>query len=270
MTSHFPANDRVSITLDNDGVAHVRLVRTDKLNALDDAMFARLLDAGQALFETKGLRAVVLAGEGRAFCTGIDTSMFALLSSPDAARLAMRTHGNANRYQQAAMQWRKLPVPVIAAIHGVCFGGGLQLASGADIRICTPDARLSVMELKWGLVPDMGGFALWRTTVRDDLLRELIYSNREFSGTEAVQLGFATYADADPMARAIAMARDIAGKNPDAVRAAKALTNRSADAGTDEILIAESHAQDKLIGSRNQKEAVASQMERRAAQFVDH
>lgn len=269
MTSHFPANDRVSIAMDEDGVAHVRLVRRDKLNALDQAMFARLLDAGQALFETKGLRAVVLAGEGRAFCAGIDTSMFALLSSADAPRLAMRTHGNANAYQQAAMQWRKLPVPVIAAIHGVCFGGGLQLASGADIRIVAPDARLSVMELKWGLVPDMGGFALWRGAVRDDLLREAIYSNREFSGEQAVELGFATGVDTDPLARAVALARDIAAKNPDAVRAAKALANRAADAGTDEILLAESHAQDKLMGSGNQKEAVASQMERRAARFVD-
>lgn len=269
MIAHFRPNDRISITMEDDGVAQVRLTRTGKLNALDDAMFATLLEAGQALFETRGLRAVVLAGEGRAFCAGIDLSLFSVLSAPGAPKLAERTRGNANRYQQVAMQWRKLPVPVIAAIHGICFGGGLQLASGADIRIVTPDARLSIMEMKWGLVPDMGGFALWRGMVRDDILRDLLYTAREFSGEDAAQWGFATYADAAPLERATRIAREIAGKSPNAIRTAKELANRVADSDLDEILLAESRAQDKLIGSRNQGEAVASQMERRPPRFTD-
>lgn len=266
----FKPNERVSLTVEDDGVAQLRMIRADKLNALDAAMFDALLDAGQALFENRSVRAVVLAGEGRAFCAGIDLGNFAKSAEGAAAPdFTTRTHGNANRFQQAALQWRKLPVPVIAAVHGVCFGGGLQIASGADIRVVAPDARLSIMEMKWGLVPDMGGYALWRGMVRDDVLRDLIFTNREFSGEEAVQLGLATHVDADPVARATAIARDIAQRNPHAIRAAKALCNRVPDAAADEILFAESHEQHKLKGSRNQLEAVRSQMEKRPADFID-
>jgi len=183
--------------------------------------------------------------------------------------LTQRTHGNANRLQQAAMQWRKLPMPVIAAVHGVCFGGGLQIAGGADIRVVAPEARLAVMEMKWGIVPDMGGFALWRGCVREDVLRMLTYTNREFSGEEALALGFATLVDADPVARAMALAQDIAQRSPTAVRAAKSLFNRSVDMPVDEILAAESFEQQRLLGTRNQLEAVRSQTEGRAPQFVD-
>ena len=155
-------------------------------------------------------------------------------------KLTDRTHGNANMFQQVAMLWRKLPMPVIAAVHGVCFGGGLQIASGADIRVIAPDARLAVMEMKWGLIPDMGGYALWRGLVRDDVLRELTYTNREFSGAEALGLGFATYVDENPHARAMAIAHEIANRNPEAMREAKALFNEYADMDEDAILMAES------------------------------
>ncbi|MFA9201773.1 MAG: crotonase/enoyl-CoA hydratase family protein, partial [Cypionkella sp.] len=175
---NFRANDRVSIELEEDGVAQVRLIRADKLNALDAEMFDRLIEAGQALQNMRGLRAVVLAGEGRAFCAGLDLASFSRNRS-DEPPLTERTFGNANRAQQVAMQWRKLPVPVIAAVHGVCFGGGLQIASGADVRVVAPDTRMAVMEMRWGLVPDMGGIALWRGLVRDDVLRELTFTNRE-------------------------------------------------------------------------------------------
>ena len=183
--------------------------------------------------------------------------------------LVDRTHGNANRPQQAAMTWRKLPVPVIAAVHGVCFGGGLQIAGGADIRIIAPDARLAVMEVRWGLVPDMAGYVLWRGNVRADVLRELTYTHREFSGEEAVALGFATHVDADPLARALAMAQTIAGMSPHAVRSAKALFNRTPDMAVDAVLQAESIAQHELLHSPNQREAVMAGMERRAPRFAD-
>ena len=167
------------------------------------------------------------------------------------------------------MQFRKLPVPVIAAIHGVCLGGGLQIAAGADLRVATPDARLCVMETKWGIVPDMGHFALWRGLVRPDLLRELTYTHREFSGEEALAMGFVSHCHADPLARALEIAAEIALQSPTAMRAAKALFSRSDDAATDDILIAEAIEQQRLIGSRNQIEAVASQMAGRSANFVD-
>jgi enoyl-CoA hydratase/carnithine racemase len=269
MQVDFRANERVSITLEQSGVAQVRMIRADKMNALDPAMFDTLIEAGHALYDMPGLRAVVLSGEGRAFCAGLDMASMADTARHDRTPLTERSHGNANRAQQVAMQWRKLPVPVVAAVHGVCFGGGLQIACGADIRVVDPATRMAVMEMKWGLVPDMGGYALWRGTVRDDVLRELTYTNREFSGAEAQSLGFATLVDANPVARATSIAEEIASRNPHAQRAAKRLFNRYLQVSEDEILMDESIEQQKLIGSKNQIEAVLSQMQKRAAEFVD-
>ena len=269
MQNAFANDDRVTLSMGEDGVAQVRLARADKFNALDAAMIDRLIEAGHALHQLRGLRAVVLAGEGRGFCSGLDLASFSSGAALDAERLAERSHGNANRFQQVAMQWRKLPVPVITAIHGVCFGGGLQIASGADIRVAAPDARLAILEMKWGIVPDMGGYALWRGLVRDDVLRELIYTNREFSGAEALRLGFATIVDDAPIERATALAMVIAGRSPHAIRAAKHLANQSRDLSVDAMLLAESHAQHDLILSRNQLEAVKSQLEGRSPKFDD-
>ncbi|MDF8331940.1 crotonase/enoyl-CoA hydratase family protein [Novosphingobium sp. HBC54] len=261
-------HDRVSITIE-DHVAHVLLDRPDKMNALDDAMFDALIDAGHHLHDMRGVRCAVLSGAGRAFCAGLDLSSMGNPERLKDTALTERTHGNANRPQQAAMVWRKLPMPVIAAVHGVCFGGGLQIASGACFRIVAPDTRLAVMEVKWGLVPDMGGYALWHGNVRDDVLRELTYTHREFSGEEAVLLGFATHTDADPLGRAMALAREIAGKSPHAVRAAKSLSTRTAHMDADRALMAESMAQHELMYSRNQIESVRAGMEKRPPEFVD-
>lgn len=262
-------HDRVSITIE-DHVAHVLLDRADKMNALDDAMFEGIVAAGSHLHTAKGVRSVVLSGAGRSFCAGLDLSSMGNTDRwGSGGSLTDRTHGNANRAQQAAMVWRKLPMPVIAAVHGVCFGGGLQVMSGADIRIVAPDARLAVMEVKWGLVPDMGGYVLWRGNVRDDVLRELTYTHREFNGTEAAAFGFATHADPDPLGRAMALAKEIASKSPTAVRGAKMLSNRTALMDEDQALMAESVAQHELMYSRNQIEAVKAGMEKRAGDFVD-
>lgn len=269
MKHDFPQNDRVSLRLAANGVAQVALIRTDKLNALDPPMFDALIEVGQVLFEMPGLRAVVLSGEGAGFCAGLDLASMQDLDVEAALSLSQRRYGNANVFQQVALQWRKLPVPVVAAIHGACLGGGLQIAGGADIRVAAPDARLAVLETKWGIVPDMGGFALWRGLVRDDVLRELTYTHREFTGKQARALGFVTHVDAEPLALATQIADAIAAQSPHAVRSAKALFTRAADGSLDEILLAESLEQHKLIGSRNQIEAVRSQMERRAAAFVD-
>jgi len=259
------SNDRISIDLDAAGVAHVRLMRGDKMNALDPAMFAAIIEAGEILHTLSGARVVVLSGEGRAFCAGLDTSSFTKQPSD----LLPRTHGNSNTFQQVATLWRKLPMPVIAAVHGVCFGGGLQIASGADIRIAHPETRMAIMELKWGLVPDMGGYALWRGLVRDDILRELIYTNREFTGEEGQEYGLVTYLDADPLARANAIAAEIANRNPHAIRAAKRLQAVMIERDTDAILLEESVEQDAIMRTPNQIEAVMAAMQKRAPKFED-
>lgn len=262
-------DERISFVLGDHGVAQVRLNRPDKMNALDPAMFDAIVETGEKLRSMKGLRAVVLAGEGRAFCAGLDLGSMAAGGSNPAMKLAERTHGNANRAQEAAMTWRKCPVPVIAAVHGVCFGGGLQIASGADIRVVHPDTRMAVMEMRWGLVPDMGGYALWRGLVRSDRLRELTYTNREFDGREALELGLATFLEDDPLARATAIASEIANRNPEAMREAKRLFDVMDDQGSDAILLAESEAQDRVIRRPNQIEAVMAGMQKRRPNFSD-
>ena len=268
-------SDRVSVTI-TDGVADVRLVRADKMNALDAAMFEALVVTTERLANEKGVRAVVLSGEGKAFCAGLDMGRFAAMKESggngipggEFRDLTKRTHGQANAAQQAVWGWRMLPVPVIAAVHGVAFGGGCQLALGADIRLMAPDAKMSIMEIKWGLVPDMAGTPILATLLRDDVLRELTYTGRIVAAQEAVSIGLATKIVDDPYQAALEMAREIAGKNPDAVRAAKRMMNKlSVDPGP--ALLAESVEQQKLIGSPNQTEAVRANMEKRAPNFVD-
>ena len=265
-------NDRIEINMDR-GVADVRLVRADKMNALDDAMFAALREAGEALKTRAGLRAVVLSGEGRAFCAGLDTANFGKMASGErgGARLLAgeRTPGGANPPQHSVMVWREIPVPVIAAVHGVAYGGGFQLMLGAELRFVAPDTKLSIMEINWGLVPDMGGIALLRGLLRDDLARELVYTGRVFSGNEAGQLGLATRVCADPRAEALALAHEIAARSPKAMRAAKRLLDLAADADAKTILLAESREQAALIGSAEQAEAVRARLAGRRGDFAD-
>ncbi|MDA9529642.1 crotonase/enoyl-CoA hydratase family protein [Bradyrhizobium sp. CCBAU 25338] len=267
--------ERVSISI-SEGVADVRLVRADKMNALDQAMFEALVAATERLSREKGLRAVVLSGEGRAFCAGLDMGRFAAMKEKggngipggENRDLTKRTHGQANFPQAAVWGWRQLPVPVIAAVHGVAFGGGFQLSLGADMRFLSADARMSIMEIKWGLVPDMAGTPILASLVRDDILRDLTYTGRIFSAQEAMTYGLATRICDDPRASALEAAREIAGKSPDAIRAAKRMLNNLAvDPGP--ALLAESVEQQNLIGSPNQTEAVRANLEKRAPKFAD-
>ena len=267
--------ERVSISI-SEGVADVRLVRADKMNALDQAMFEALVAATDRLSKDKSVRVVVLSGEGRAFCAGLDMGRFAAMKEKggngipggENRDLTKRTHGQANFPQQAVWGWRQLPVPVIAAVHGVAFGGGFQLSLGADMRFLSPDARMSVMEIKWGLVPDMAGTPILASLVRDDILRDLTYTGRIFSAQEAMSYGLATRICDDPRAAALEAAREIAGKNPEAIRAAKKMLNDlMGDPGP--ALMAESVEQKKLIGRPNQREAVRANIEKRAPKFVD-
>jgi enoyl-CoA hydratase/carnithine racemase len=270
--------DRVSIDL-KDGVADVRLIRADKMNALDPAMFEGIIEAGAKLNEMKGVRCVVLSGEGKAFCAGLDMASFAAMKDrdkdkdpggvPGARDLTARTHGIANRPQRCAWLWRELDVPVIAALHGVAFGGGFQIALGTDIRYAAPDTRFSVMEIKWGLVPDLAGTQLMRHLAREDIVRELTYSGRIFNAEEAQQYGFVTRVVADPRGAAFETAREIASKSPDAIRAAKRLLNLAVATDAKVGLMAESIEQQRLIGSPNQLEAVMSNLQKRAANYKD-
>ncbi|MBN8758605.1 MULTISPECIES: crotonase/enoyl-CoA hydratase family protein [Variovorax] len=268
--------DRIEWTRHADGVVELQLSRADKMNALDPAMFDALIAAGEALRGDKAVRAVVIAGRGKAFCAGLDMASFERMQQGAAGVLGegaadtdllARTHGIANAAQQVAMVWREVPVPVIAAVHGVAFGGGLQVALGADIRIVAPETKLSVMEIKWGLVPDMAGMVLMRELARADVVRELTFTGRVFSGEEALQIGFATRLSADPLAEALQMAHEIAAKSPDAIRAGKRLLNGAASQSAADLLMAESVEQQALIGSPNQVEAVKANIERRAPRF---
>ena len=270
-------NDRISVDI-QDGVADVRLIRTDKMNALDNAMFEALIATGERLKTEPGLRAVVLSGEGRAFCAGLDMGNFQSMAqgerksgqgSAGPLLTPNRTDGGSNRAQHAVMVWREIPVPVIAAVHGVALGGGFQLTLGPDMRFVTPDVKLAVLEIKWGLIPDMAGVVLMRGLVRDDVARELTYSGRIFSGQEAFEMGLATRVCEDPRAEALAFAREIATKNPHAIRAGKRLMDLALSGDQHAILLAESQEQTALMGAPNQVEAVRSSLEKRAPVYAD-
>lgn len=271
-------NDRVTVDIQN-GVADVRLVRADKMNALDDAMFSALIETGERLKGEAGVRAVVLSGEGRAFCAGLDMGSFQAMASGarsgnrDTTTAALltpkRTEGGSNRAQHACMVWREIPVPVIGAVHGVAFGGGFQLALGCDLRFVTADVKLAVLEIKWGLIPDMAGMVLMRGLVRDDVARELTYTGRIFGGEEAVAMGLATRVCTDPRAEALALAAEIASKNPHAIRAGKRLLNLMGEGDQHAILLEESKEQGALIGSPNQVEAVMANLQKRAPKFAN-
>jgi enoyl-CoA hydratase/carnithine racemase len=236
------------------------------MNALDPAMFDAIIDAGARLCANAEVRAVVLSGEGRAFCAGLDIQSFQRMTERNEARvdLVARTHGLANIAQHLVLQWRQIPVPVIAAVGGVAFGGGFQLALGADMRYVHPATKLSVMEIKWGLVPDMAGMLLMRDLARPDVIADLTFSGRIFSGIEAERYGFVTRLCEDPLAEALGAAQEIAGKSPEAIRAAKRILSLHDETLAARILLAEAVEQTELMGSPGQIEAVKANLPRRA------
>ncbi|MBA5688907.1 crotonase/enoyl-CoA hydratase family protein [Rugamonas apoptosis] len=259
----------VTVTMDN-GIADVRLNRPEKMNALNTGMFAELLEVGERLRRDTSLRVVVLSGNGKAFCAGLDMQSFErILASgsiddaaggPFGSGLIERTFGAANAYQRVATVWRDIPAPVIAAVHGVAFGGGFQIALGADMRFVAPDTRMAVREVQWGIVPDMAGMLFMSELARPDVVRDLTYSGREFSGEEALRLGFATQLHADPRAAALDYACGLAEKSVDALRACKRLLNLALTADPAAILQAESLEQERLIGSAGQLAAIEAHL----------
>jgi enoyl-CoA hydratase/carnithine racemase len=251
-----------------DHIAVVTLNRPDKHNALDPAMFDAIIEAAERVAAEAGIRAVVLHGAGKSFCSGLD--IVANLQQGGVEGMAAKVSDEApNHFQRPAYDWIKVPVPVIAAIHGNCFGGGLQIALGADIRLATPDARLSVMEIKWGLIPDMSITRSLPRLVGIDVAKELTYTARIFSGEEAAALGVVTRTSADPLTDAMALAAEIAGRSPDAVRATKRLFDESWTGPPEQTLALEAQLQRRLIGSPNQLAAVAAGFSNEPPQYVD-
>jgi enoyl-CoA hydratase/carnithine racemase len=261
-------DDRVRIEV-ADHVATVTLVRADKHNALDLPMFAAIIAAAERLRNEPGVRAVVLHGDGPSFCSGIDV---ASVVGGDAG-LDGLTNPLAdeppNWFQRTAYEWLLLPVPVIAAVHGNCFGGGLQIALAADVRIASPDARLSVMEVRWGLIPDMSITRTLPRLVGIDVAKELSYTGRVIDGNEAHALGIVTHTADDPLGAAHELAAEIAGKSPDAVRGAKQLFDAAWTGPARETLALEAEIQRSLIGSPNQLAAVAAGLSKQPARFTD-
>ena len=256
-------SQRVTIEV-ADHVAVVTMNRPEKHNALDGAMFEGIVEAAEQVAQMPEVRAVVLHGAGPSFCSGLDIGAMGdldnLLARPDGQR--------ANLAQRTCTGWIDVPAPVIAAVHGNCFGGGLQIALGADIRIAAPDARLSVMESKWGLVPDMGITSTLPRLVRMDVAKELTYTGRLLSGTEAAALGVVTRVAEDPLAAAKELAAEIAGRSPDAMRAAKRLYETAWNAPVEDGLLLETELQVGLIGSPNQIEAVRAGIAKEPANFA--
>jgi len=265
-------SDLVSISID-DHVADVRLNRPEKYNALSQGMFEAIVGAVDSLSRNKTVRAVVLSGEGRGFCAGLDFERFGEMASGSVKgglNLSDRLEGKiTNGAQYICYGWKQLPVPVIAAVHGVAFGGGFQIALGADIRLATPDSKFSVMEIKWGLIPDMSASQTLRDLVPIDVAKELVYTGKIISGQEASDLGLVTRVCEDPLSEALKLAREIAGKSPHAIRAAKRLLNEAWHGDDSKGMLLESQLEVTLISSPNQAEAVKANFEDRPPQFED-
>jgi enoyl-CoA hydratase/carnithine racemase len=271
-------NDRVKVSIEG-GIADVRLDRADKRNALDPAMFDAIARAGKDLVSNKEIRAVVLSGSGASFCAGLDFASFQSMANGGSSNSETKSNSGENAgamqpgaithlAQQICWVWQEVPVPVIAAIQGHALGGGMQLALGADIRIAHPDTQFAMREVHWGLIPDMTGTLMLSRLVRDDVAKDLVFSARVISGTEAHQLGVVTRLTDSPLEVAMQIASEIAQRSPDAVRGAKALINRLSNAGAAEHFAEERKIIYSLIGKPNQVEAVMSNFEKRPASFV--
>lgn len=265
-------SDIVKLNIENN-VAEVTLNRPDKYNALNMEMFERIISVGESIIEDKSIRVVVLNGEGKGFCAGLDFESFLAMGgggSVDDIELFNRQQGNpANMAQDVAYVWKRVPVPVIAAVHGVAYGGGLQIALGADIRLAAPKSKFCVMEIKWGLIPDMSASQTLRDLVRLDVAKELTYTGKIVQAEEAQKLGLVTRISEDPLEEARQMAKLIASKNPDAIRAGKKLFENAWHGDSEAGLVLEENLQKKIIGTPNQLEAISANFEKRDPNYQD-
>ena len=263
------------VTIDiNNHVADVRLNRPEKMNAINQEMWLAISEAGTSLADNSEIRAIVLSGNGRAFCAGLDMGSFQKMSGSNSERssiipIAKPDELPGNLAQTAALLWKRLPVPVIAAIHGVAYGAGAQIALGPDIRFAAPDIRLSILEIKWGLIPDVGITQTLRNLVSLDVAKELTFTGRILDGQAAKDLGLVTHVCENPLEAAMELAAEIASKSPDAIRSGKRLLEEAWHADERTGLELETKLQVELIGSDNQVEAIRANFEKRAPDFKD-
>ncbi len=265
--------ERVVVSVE-EGVADVRLVRADKRNALDRRMFQAIIEAGEQIAADRSVRVVVLSGDGKAFCAGLDTALFAAMaergSDADATTSSTSTTtGIRTEAVQAVRVWVDMAPPVIAAVHGVAIGGGFQLALGADLRVVAPSAQLGVFEIKWGIVPDMCGTQLLPRLVGPDVAKDLMFTGRVVTGAEAQALGLVTRLSDAPRADALELAREIASRSPDAIKVMKRLIDASWTLSFDDGVREERDQTVGMIGSKNQLEAVLANLEQRPGRFED-
>lgn len=264
MQQEFGARVRLEI---DGGIAVVTLIRAERHNGMDFPMLKAMLAAQRALRRRREVRAAILCGDGASFCAGLDFKSVAAKSALMAKLYAKLWWPFMNAFQRFSLGWRQMPFPVIAAVHGNCFGAGMQLALGADLRIARADAQLSVMEAKWGLIPDMGGSVLLRELVPIDVAKELTFSARIFSGAEAKALGLVTHLADEPLVAARALAAEFTARSPDALAAAKFLLQRAWAAGEHRALALERGYQRRIIGKANQRVAVARNLKKAEQPF---
>ena len=263
-------SERILIDTDNH-VATVTLNRAGKKNAVDFDMFEAIAAAAERLAADGSVRAVVLCGDGTDFCAGLDVSLFGGdgIGASLGELMQARTPSGANFFQAAAMAWRDMPVPVVAALQGSVFGAGLQIALGGDLRYASPDVRMSIMEIKWGLIPDMAITATLDGVIARDKAKELAFTGRVVEAEEALDIGLVTGVSDEPLATATAMAHEISGKSPDAIRAIKRLFRESWCGDAAGSLRLEAALQTTVMGGQNQAEAVAANLGKRAPDFID-
>jgi len=267
-------NEAVTLDIEN-GIADLRLNRPDKMNAVDEKIMKGLREAVAAIDDDKNVRVVVLSGNGRAFCSGLDFSSFGDMLSGDLTADSVAdayddlSPAGANKAQLLGWAWQELSVPVIAALHGAAMGGGLNMALGADIRIVHPQTKMGFVEISFGLLPDMSATQSLRRLAALDRIKELIFTGRKFSGEQALEYGLATELSDDPLADALEMAAVIARRNPDAIGKAKQMLNNSALVSVREGLAEESACSRQLMGTANQLEAVMSTFEKRDPRFTN-
>ena len=241
---------RVTIEITNN-IAHVKLNRADKLNALDMAMFISIRNTIKSLRKNRDIRAVIISGSGDDFCSGLDVK--SIMKSPmSMVKLLFKAlPWRANLAQVVSTGWQDIPAPVICAIHGRCWGGGLQIALGADFRFATPDSSLSIMEGKWGLIPDMGGTIALRDLIAIDQAKKLAMTAETFTGEQALALNLITQVSLNPLADAQAFAESLLTQSPDALAANKKLYNKSWNGSKGSALFRESYYQIRILLGKN-------------------
>lgn len=245
-------NDRVEVQIKDD-IAYVYLNRPDKHNAIDMDMFITIRSTINKLKADRTIRAVIVSGRGEDFCTGLDIKAVMKSKTAPLKLLFKLLPWRANLAQYVSTGWRGVSAPVIMVVHGRCWGGGLQIALGGDIRIAKPDSSIAIMEARWGLIPDMGGTIALKEVVRLDIAKELAMTGKVINGEQALHYGIVTHVDENPYDAATRLAKEICNFSPDAVSATKKLYNKSWWSSPGLALLRESYYQIKILIGKNSR-----------------